>query len=247
MKKTRMTVMALALLTALSLTGGTALAENTEAAAKTVTGRVTQVSASAITVELGTYTAPTAPGRGADASSSATVKPEATAPEATAPEATEAPDAAQDAETNPAPDAAAQDGNQSAASGFTSSGESLTFTLTDSTVITVGTRNRKGSVSDIAVGSILTVQLSGDAATSITVIQTGGSGRGFDQDAQRGSGKARNDRNRGDNRGGKDGRRGNAPDVNQMKPEQDGAPAPDSGAANPSQSTPDSTQNMPGA
>ncbi len=244
MKKTRLTAMALALLTALTLTGGPALAESTEAAeAKTVTGRVTQVSATAITVELGTYTAPAAPGKGADASSSATVKPEANAPEATvAPEATAAPDAAPDAATDAAeaqtaaPDASAPQGDQSASSGFTASGESLTFILTDSTVITVGGRNQKGSVADIAVGSILTVQLSGDAATSITVFQAG-FGRGFGQDNPRGFDKGSgNDRNRGGKGSGS--RRGN--------PGQGGAPTPDSGAANPGQSAPDNAQNMPG-
>ena len=55
MKKTRMIAMALSLLTALTLMGGPALAENTDATeVKTVTGRVTQVSATAITMDLGT-------------------------------------------------------------------------------------------------------------------------------------------------------------------------------------------------
>lgn len=202
--KTRLAAMLLALLTV--LTGGPALAENMEAAeATTVIGRVTQVSATAITIELGTYTAPKSAVGNSDASSSATVKPKSEAPETTsAPEASQDATGTQDADqpsAGAAPDTAETQPDKSAGAGFTASGETLTFSVTESTAITVGRRNRKGSISDIPVGSILTVKLSGETATSITVEAGYGHGsyqlktRDFSRHNPRGFGR-RNDWNR---------------------------------------------------
>ncbi len=68
------------------------------------------------------------------------------------------------------------------AGGFAASGEEKTVTVTDSTVITLAGREEssEGSLSDITVGSIVTVTLDGDAATAITVGGFGGGqgGRG---------------------------------------------------------------------
>lgn len=63
---------------------------------------------------------------------------------------------------------------------FTASGEEMTITVTDDTVITLSGRGQEetGSLSDLAVDDIITFTLSGNAAATITVEQTGGMGGG---------------------------------------------------------------------
>ncbi len=205
MRYTRLIAMALAFMTALTLMGGPALAESADAAgeAATVTGRVTAVSVTSITMDLGTLA------ESADASSGATEKPdESAAPDATAPDTATAsdsgttpdvtpapdatvkpdesaamdptaPDTAAASDANVIPDAAAQRGplarpfrqRAASASAFTASGESMTFSITDSTIFTLDRRKAAGSISDISVGAILTVTLSGDAATAVTILR----------------------------------------------------------------------------
>jgi hypothetical protein len=212
MFKNRMTAMALALVTALTLTGGFALAESADTAvqAETVTGRVTAVSTDSITMELGTLTAGDASSN-ADASSGATAKPDdSAAPDATAartpqlrPDATAAPDAGTTSRRTR--------GKASGAASFTASGESLTFSITDSTTFTLGSRKAKGSLSDISVGTILTFTLSGDTATDVAILRGAAAGSPGRDRSPDGKNRGRKDaRDSGDNR--KSGRRGgNAP------------------------------------
>jgi len=200
MFKNRMTAMALALVTALTLTGGFALAESADTAvqAETVTGRVTAVSTDSITMELGTLTAGDASSN-TDASSGATAKPDDSA----APDATAAPDAGTTSRRTR--------GKASGAASFTASGESLTFSITDSTTFTLGSRKAKGSLSDISVGTILTVTLSGDTATDVAILRGAAAGSPGRDRSPDGKNRGRKDaRDSGDNR--KSGRRGgNAP------------------------------------
>ena len=62
------------------------------------------------------------------------------------------------------------------AGGFTLSGEEMTITVDDATVITISgmAEDTKGSISDISEGDILTVTISGDTVTAITIGSAGG-------------------------------------------------------------------------
>ena len=132
MKRKRLTAMLLAFCTLTMLMGGTAIAENAvsadETAQSSVTGRVTAVSESSITMELGTLTAnTTTPGRqnnqqgepgqapcqnqNADASPSATVQSQDKAADATTPDTAATPDNATAPDAATAPDNATDPGN----------------------------------------------------------------------------------------------------------------------------------------
>lgn len=81
------------------------------------------------------------------------------------------------------------------APGFELSGEERTFTVTDSTVIVLGGMGEESeaSLSDIAEGSLLMVELEGGAAVRVTIMQMGGMGGGTPpegMDAPAESGKA---------------------------------------------------------
>ena len=69
-----------------------------------------------------------------------------------------------------------QGDNNSGVPGIELTGEKMTITVTDDTVITVQGMgaNTEGSLSDIEVSSILSVTMSGDAVTAITVMPSGG-------------------------------------------------------------------------
>ena len=108
------------------------------------------------------------------------------------------PAAPQDGQENPQPSQDTQRGSSS----FTATGETLTFSITESTAYTFSDRRMNGSLSDITIGAILTVTLTGDAATSIAILETAGTGgRGFF--GNRGArGDRFNDNMPGGNRGG---------------------------------------------
>lgn len=67
-------------------------------------------------------------------------------------------------------------GGQRQPGGIELTGEETTITVTDSTVITLQSFNEssEGSLDDIKVRGILSVTMSGDTVTAITVMQTGG-------------------------------------------------------------------------
>ena len=134
---------------------------------ESVTAQVTAVDGNTVTADLGAMAEMQAPGDGqapgsenSDSEKSDNQKPQGETPE----------------KPNGAPD-----GQGQAPSMFTASGESITFTLTDDTQITVeqGSETTDGTVDDIKEGSILELTLDADNnALTVVVKNAGGPGAG---------------------------------------------------------------------
>ena len=160
-------ILALCLSTGMVLTalsGYTANAADSSTSETSLIGQVTAISDSSITLALGTEKAqenkgapPTeAASNSTDAVSSATK----TAPQTDS--------TASNSGTATAPPT---DGTNPG--GLTHTGESKTIIVSDSTVITIDNmgKSASGILSDITVGSILTVKMSGDTVTAVTIRQ----------------------------------------------------------------------------
>lgn len=165
-----------------------------QAAASACTVQVTSVSGSTVTAELGSLSAQTAPAGNGQGGGTPPAKPgestevadTAAAPDGSAGSDAGTPPAAPGKSDNSSASAAAGStdgtppalpGNGSGSDGqsgstFTGSGQTITFTLTDSTAVTLeylqGTG--EGAVSDVAAGAVLEVTLDAqNQATAITV------------------------------------------------------------------------------
>lgn len=168
---------------------------------ETVTAQVTAVDGNTVTADLGEMASGEAPEKpdGEAPSGEAPEKPDGEAPSGGAPEkpdgestdgeAPEKPDG--DSSDSQAPSDngngnggvpnGAPDGQGQVPSMFTASGESITFTLTDDTQITVeqGSETTDGTVDDIKEGSILELTLDADNnALTVVVKNAGGPGAG---------------------------------------------------------------------
>mgnify|MGYP001004219285 CR=1 FL=1 len=153
MKTKRTMILLLAVLTLILMMGGAAMAESqqsTQPQQNGTLGQVTQIDGNAITIALGTMGGP-----GGQNGQAAQGNPPTDS-------------------NGQAPQGNAPDGGQGPS--LTLTGESLTFTVNDATVITLrgghDAQDTTGALSDIAVGSILTIVLSDNVATSISVQQT---------------------------------------------------------------------------
>lgn len=154
---------------------------------ETVTAQVTAVDGNTVTADLGEMASSEAPEKpdGEAPSGEAPEKPDGEAPGGEAPEK---PDGeSTDGETPEKPDGEAQsggapDGQGQAPSMFTASGESITFTLTDDTQITVEQQDGEttdGTAADIKEGSVLELTLDADNnALTVVVKNAGGPGAG---------------------------------------------------------------------
>jgi len=181
------TVLMLIALTGCQNDSGTAQA--TASGGTTLMGQVTAIDGDNITLALGEQNNDIVQPEGT--SSGNFVKPDGTpsgdftsgkpdAPQGNAPSGTSAPRGSMAPRTTgeqPSGNFQGGDGKNmpGGMGGLTLTGEEQTITVADSTVITVfGVGdNTKGSVSDIAVGDILMVTLSGNSVTAITVMQGG--------------------------------------------------------------------------
>ncbi len=175
--------------------------ESTEAVeSESVTAQVTAVDGDTVTADLGEMAEMQAQGEapekpdGENTDGEAPEKPDGEAPSGEKPsgEAPEKPDGEAPSGEKPsgeapekpdgeAPGGSASDGQSQAPSMFTASGESLTFTLTDDTQITVeqGGETTDGTVDDIKEGSILELTLDADNnALTVVVKNAGGPGMG---------------------------------------------------------------------
>ena len=192
MKTKRTMILLLAVLTLILMMGGAAMAESqqsTQPQQNGTLGQVTQIDGNAITIALGTMGGPggqngqAAQGNpptgsnGQAAQGNPPTDSNGQAAQGNPPTGSNG----QAAQGNPptdsngqAPQGNAPDGGQGPS--LTLTGESLTFTVNDATVITLrgghDAQDTTGALSDIAVGSILTIVLSDNVATSISVQQT---------------------------------------------------------------------------
>lgn len=171
---------------------------------ESVTAQVTAVDGNTVTADLGEMAEMQAPGDG-----EAPEKPDGEAPsdekrsgeapsgekaDGEAPEKPERDSTDGEAPEKPEGDSqngGAPDGQGQAPSMFTASGESITFTLTDDTQITVeqGSETANGTTDDIKEGSILEVTLDSDNnALTVVVKNAGGNGGpGQSSDASNGT------------------------------------------------------------
>lgn len=173
--------------------------ESAEAETQTVIVEVTAVEGDTVTAEVGTLTS-SKPSMGGEApSGDAPEEPEREAPSGDAPEKPEGDNADGDAPEKPEGEAPegeqsnmpekpegdnvgnspAVGGTPSAGSSFESSGETITFTLTDATAITLEflQGSDEGTADDIAVGAVLEVTLDEDnnaAAVTVKNLNVGG-------------------------------------------------------------------------
>lgn len=147
-----------------SCSGYTASAVDVTASETTIEGQVTAVSGSSITLVMGKM-----PGDRGEPPAK-----DATAPEA-APQQEASPDTTSTTDGRPAP-AAPTESDSNEPEGLLRNGESKTITISDSTQITIDSmgKSSSGTISDIKVGCMLVVKLSGDTVTAVSVRQGGG-------------------------------------------------------------------------
>lgn len=163
----------------------TAEAEDRE----TVTAQVTAVDGNTVTADLGEMASGEAPEKpdGEAPSGEAPEKPDSEAPSGGAPEKPDGDSSDSQAPSdngngNGGVPNGAPDGQGQAPSMFTASGESITFTLTDDTQITVEQQDDEttdGTAADIKEGSVLELTLDADNnALTVVVKNAGGPGAG---------------------------------------------------------------------
>jgi hypothetical protein len=149
-----------------AISGCTASAVETTSIETTIVGQVTAISDSSITLALGTEKIPDS--NGAPPSKDGT-SPEGTPPSQTSSDSTSTADSS-------TPPTAPPSNDSTAPGGLTLKGETKTITISDSTYFTIDNmgKNSSGTISDIKVGCILTVKMSGNAVSSVSVRQAGG-------------------------------------------------------------------------
>ena len=163
----------------------TAEAEDRE----TVTAQVTAVDGNTVTADLGEMASSVAPEKpnGEAPSGEAPEKPDGEAPSGEAPakpdgDSSDSQEPSDNGNGNGGAPNGAPDGQGQAPSMFTASGESITFTLTDDTQITVEQQDGEttdGTAADIKEGSVLKLTLDADNnALTVVVKNAGGPGAG---------------------------------------------------------------------
>lgn len=161
----------------LSFSGGFVNAATAETSSPTLTGQVTAISGSSITLALGTENKPEnsgTPPTGTSETTSTDSSSDTSAVTSTPPTADSSTTVAS---SGTAPTGAPSDstGGGGKQGGLTLTGETQTITISDSTVITIDEMGQQttGALSDITVGSILTVTMSGTTVTAVSVRQGG--------------------------------------------------------------------------
>lgn len=131
-------------------------------------GQVTAISGNSITLALGEKGGQN--GNGTQSSEAPT------GDSSTAPDTSEDRSGSKDTEHSSTPPSDVN-GSGGMTEEFTLSGETQTINITDDTVITIGEmgKSTSGSLSDITVGSILMVKMSGDTVSAVSIRQNNGS------------------------------------------------------------------------
>lgn len=161
-------------------TGSVQTTEQSEVAANTVvTVQVVAVEGNEITADVGTISEQSISEM--PESSEADEKPSAEAPSGGAPSG-EMPEGAPNGEApEGAPRGGAPEGQMRGGNSFEASGESITFSLTDDTAITVEylQGSSEGTIEDLAVGSVLEVTLDDENQAVSVVVKNLNAGGGF--------------------------------------------------------------------